>query len=90
MMDEREKPLSKRDKKGKDKMHRKGHSGKHKENNLSYKEKTWNKDGNKGKAPHDSGHEIMFDHSKKALTYADSFKPSSSVPKYIIYLFIAC
>jgi hypothetical protein len=90
MMEERKKPPNNRDKKkGKKNIHRNGHFGKHKENNFSHKEKTWNKDGNKGKAPHDSRQEIMFDHSKHASIYADSFKPTSFVPKYIIFIF-AC
>jgi hypothetical protein len=63
MMEERKKPPNNRDKKkGKKNMHRKGHFGKHKENNFSHKEKTWNKDGNKGKAPHDSRQGIKGKH----------------------------
>ncbi|XP_078164345.1 pumilio 23 isoform X3 [Carex rostrata] len=54
----------------KEKRHRKG----------SHKEKAWNNDGNKGRIPRDSGKETMFANSKPALTYADSFKPASSVP----------
>ncbi|KAJ4820412.1 Nucleolar protein 9 [Rhynchospora pubera] len=76
MVEEKEKK-----KKGKEKRHEKGQFGKHKERNLSYKEKGRDKDGNKGKLSRDSVKEAKFGHSKPTLTYADSSKPPPSAPR---------